>query len=720
MSFLGKECNGDAEFSLENILTKLHGLIEISIKVHIRDPGCLSMVYSPGVAQPCLEIQEDISRAYEYTNKANSIIIVTDSSCVTEKPWNENAAMPYLEIFSAYYKQFSNVDAYPIILDIAKTSSSEILCDTVCAISPCYCGVEFFNVSDTRMKDFGELFAKSEFKDKFAYLNGNCKREIDKVLKGKKTDITSNSIFAAIWRVILDIHYTGDASPILNYIMELINSGSLNLNRDKPFNEDFFEILEKVVDYVFGNKMVKHDLDKYNWHGMETTKDYIYEKFKAFLTYGHKAWVEPMPKGYYMHKHDNKENSNLIHMRNRGVIQIGLKIKNNNPKQLKELYSWENIDAISKKIAANPELGYKITCKNNYGGIVTNGTAILGLGNIGALAGMPVMEGKSVLFKYFGGTNICPICIQELDQDKMIFYVQNISPSFCAINLEDIKGPDCFFIEQKLIETVDCPMFHDDQHGTAIVVVAGMINAMKLRQTKIDECKIVMNGAGAAGLAVCTLLMNYGFKHFIVCDTHGAIYKGRPHNMNPFKDKIAEVTNKECIKGTLAEVIKGADVVIGLSGPNTISIENVKSMAPKPVVFALANPDPEIFPEDAKKAGAYIIATGRSDYPNQINNSVCFPGLFRGTIDTRAPKITTEMKIAAAEAIANLVPPESLRPEFIMPSALDIKNSIRVAVDVAKVVIEKGLTKKTNINIDKVQENINSFFIDGVLTDVDN
>ena len=241
---------------------------------------------------------------------------------------------------------------------------------------------------------------------------------------------------------------------------------------------------------------------------------------------------------------------------------------------------------------------------------------------------------------------------------------------------------------------------------------------MKLRGTKPEDAKIVMNGAGAAGIAVCQLLMNYGFKNFIVCDTKGAIYEGRPENMNPFKNKIAELTNREKVKGTLADVLKGADAVIGLSGPNTISIDNVKSMAPKPIVFALANPTPEIFPDDAKKAGAYIIATGRSDFPNQINNSVVFPGIFRGTIDTRAPKITIDMKIAASKAVANLVPADKLSPDMIMPNSLDINTSIRVATEVAKVVMEKKLTKKEGINIDMVEEDIHSFFIDGELKDV--
>ena len=447
-------------------------------------------------------------------------------------------------------------------------------------------------------------------------------------------------------------------------------------------------------------------------------KNYLIKKFNYFLTYGNKAWVEEMPKGYFMHKHTIPENSVLLHSRNRGVIEIGPRLRFD-PEKFKSLFKWENLDNISEKIIDEPNLVFVYTCKNNYGGIITNGTAILGLGDIGALAGMPVMEGKSVLFKYFGGTNICPVCIQEKNVDKVISYIQRVAPSFAIINLEDIKGPDCFTIENKLIETVDCPIFHDDQHGTACVVLAGLINATKLRGTKPEEMKIIMNGAGAAGIAVSSLLIHYGYKNFIVCDTKGAIYKGRKEGMNPFKDKLAEITNKDCIKGKLSDVIKGADVVIGLSGPNTISKEDVKLMNPKPIVFALANPTPEIFPKDAYEAGAYIVATGRSDFPNQINNSVVFPGLFRATIDTRAPKITMEMKIAAGEAIANLVNEKELRPDYIMPSALNVTTSVLVATEVAKLVIQKRLTKKKNINLDKLRENIHSFFIDEKLTDVD-
>ena len=704
------------KLDLESILRRHHGLLEISIKVNIRDASTLSMVYTPGVATPCLDIQKDITRAYEFTNKGNSILVLTDSSNLKKDKWNDNAAMPYLEGFCAIYKHYANIDAYPIILDSSKVTDENILCDTVNAISLSYAGVELFGVNEDRMKKFGELFEKSAFKDKYAYIDTNCKKSIDDYLKDKKTPLSSHSIVSAIWRVLLDCHVSGNATPILTHVFDLIKNGSIKL--EGGFHTQYFNVLDAIIDYVFDKKLVNNSLDKYNWKGQPTTKDYVRDKYDAFSTFGHRAWVEDMPKGYYMKKHTNPENADLLHSRNKGVIEIGLKIQINCPNHLKHLFSWENLDAVSKKIIEKPELVYVYTCKNNYGAIVTNGTAILGLGNIGALAGMPVMEGKSVLFKHFGGTDICPICIQEYDNDKLIAYIQRISPSFAIINLEDIKGPDCFNIENKLIETVECPMFHDDQHGTACVVLAGLINAMKLRGTKPEDAKIVMNGAGAAGIAVCQLLMNYGFKNFIVCDTKGAIYEGRPENMNPFKNKIAELTNREKVKGTLADVLKGADAVIGLSGPNTISIDNVKSMAPKPIVFALANPTPEIFPDDAKKAGAYIIATGRSDFPNQINNSVVFPGIFRGTIDTRAPKITIDMKIAASKAVANLVPADKLSPDMIMPNSLDINTSIRVATEVAKVVMEKKLTKKEGINIDMVEEDIHSFFIDGELKDV--
>ena len=720
------------QIELEEILKKNHGLFDIKIKVAIRDSEGLSLAYTPGVATPCLEIQKDLSRGYELTNKANSILVLTDSSkfgnpqdkkCFLTKKdikgkWNNNAPMIYLETFTFYYKYSTNIDAYPMILDLSLIKDAEILLDTINAVSLSFSGVELFGVCPKRLEEFKKLFENLEKKPEYAFIDGNKKIEIDEILATKKTLLTSNSIFAAIWRVALDCHIFGDLEKILNYIIDEIKNDKIDLTKDEDYECDLTQIIEKATDFVFNEKLENHNYDKYNWRKLALNKDYIIKKINYFFTYGSKAWVEDMPKGYYMHKHSIPENSVLLHSRNRGVIEIGPKLRFN-PEKFKNLFKWENLDAIAEIIVDEPNLVFDYTCKNNYGGIVTNGTAILGLGDIGALAGMPVMEGKSVLFKYFGGTNICPVCIQEKNVDKVISYVQRIAPSFAIINLEDIKGPDCFTIENKLIETVDCPIFHDDQHGTACVVLAGLINATKLRGSKPEEMKIVMNGAGAAGIAVSSLLIHYGYKNFIVCDTKGSIYKGRKEGMNPFKEKIAEITNKDCIQGKINDIIKGADVVIGLSGPNTISKEAVKLMNPKPIVFALANPTPEIFPDDAYEAGAYIVATGRSDFPNQINNSVVFPGLFRATIDTRAPKITMEMKIAAGEAIANLVSPKELRTDYIMPSALNVSTSVLVATDVAKLVIKKGLTKKRNINIDKLRENIHSFFIDEKLTDVD-
>jgi len=727
-------CEGkcDPELSLEGILKRNHGLFDIKIKVSIRDTEGLSLAYTPGVATPCLEIQKDLTKGYEQTNRANNVLVLTDSSkfncegnkccltkkCLEGKKWNNNAAMVYLEAFGTYYKCATNVDAYPMILDLNLIKDAETLLDTVNAVSLSFSGVELFGVCPKRVEEFKKLFEKLEKKPEYAFLDGNKKMEIDDLLATKKTFLTSNSIFAAVWRVALDCHIFGDLEKLLNHVVEEIKADKIDLTKGGNFECDLVQVVDKLCDYVFAEKLENHAFDKYNWRQLELSKCFVLKKLKFFFAYGSRAWVEDMPKGYYMHKHTIPENSVLMHQRNRGVIEVGPKLRFC-PKKFKCLFKWENLDGVAEKIVDDPSLVFELTCKNNFGAIVTNGTAILGLGDIGALAGMPVMEGKSVLFKYFGGTNICPVCIQEKNVDKLIAYVQRIAPTYAIINLEDIKGPDCFTIENKLIETVDCPMFHDDQHGTACVVLAGLINATKLRGSKPEEMKIVMNGAGAAGIAVSSLLIEYGYKNFVVCDTKGAIYKGRPVGMNPFKEKIAEITNKDCLKGKLSDVLKGADVVIGLSGPNTISKEDVKLMNEKPIVFALANPTPEIFPADAYEAGAFIVATGRSDFPNQINNSLVFPGLFRATVDSRAPKITMAMKIAAGEAIANLVSEKELRPDFIMPSALNVNTSVIVAYDVAKLVVEKGLTNKKNIDLDKLRENIHSFFIDETLTDVD-
>lgn len=334
----------------------------------------------------------------------------------------------------------------------------------------------------------------------------------------------------------------------------------------------------------------------------------------------------------------------------------------------------------SRRVAANKEEAYKYTGKGNMVAVISNGTAVLGLGDIGAYGAIPVMEGKAVLFKELAGIDAFPICIDSKDVEENIRTIRNIAPVFGGINLEDYKAPECFEIERSL-QDLGIPVMHDDQHGTAIIVLAGMINSMKVVGKKKEEVNIIMNGAGAAGTAVMKLLLKYGFRKVIMCDSKGAIWKGRG-DLNDEKIEISEMTNKNLVKGSLDEVIRGADVFIGVSKGNLLNEEMIKKMAKKSVIFALANPTPEIMPDLALKAGAEVVATGRSDFPNQVNNSLAFPGVFRGALDCRATRITERMKLAAAEAIANYVG-NGLNKNNILPQALD-KGVVRVVAEAVK------------------------------------
>ena len=331
-----------------------------------------------------------------------------------------------------------------------------------------------------------------------------------------------------------------------------------------------------------------------------------------------------------------------------------------------------------KAIAENEELAYKYTMKANTIAVVSDGSAVLGLGNIGAKAAMPVMEGKAVLFKEFGGVNAVPICLDTQDTEEIIKAVTYLAPGFGGINLEDISAPRCFEIEERLKATLDIPVFHDDQHGTAIVVLAATINALKIIKKPKESCKIVVNGAGSAGVAITKLLLKYGFNKIVMVDRTGAIASDRT-DLNSSKQEMLRLTNPDDEKGSLADVIKGADIFVGVSAPNTVTADMVRSMATDPIIFAMSNPVPEIMPDVAKEAGARIVGTGRSDFPNQINNVVAFPGIFKGALEGRAKQITEEMKLAAAEAIASLVSDDELCEDMIMPEAFDPRVADRVA-----------------------------------------
>ncbi|WP_124098268.1 NADP-dependent malic enzyme [Ruminococcus sp. Marseille-P6503] len=335
---------------------------------------------------------------------------------------------------------------------------------------------------------------------------------------------------------------------------------------------------------------------------------------------------------------------------------------------------------------------YELTRRSNLVAVVTDGTAVLGLGDIGPEAGMPVMEGKCALFKAFGDVDAVPLCVRSKEVDDIVNTVKLIAGSFGGINLEDISAPRCFEIERKLKECCDIPIFHDDQHGTAVVTLAAMLNALKLTGKKLDEIRVVTSGAGAAGIAIIKLLISMGLKDVVLCDRSGAIYKGR-EGLNAEKQEMAEITNKEMRKGTLADVLKGADVFIGVSAPGCVTEEMVKSMAPDPILFPMANPTPEIMPDLAKKAGAAVVGTGRSDFPNQINNVLAFPGIFRGALDVRASDINDEMKIAAAKAIASFVTDDKLSADYIIPSALDRSVAAAVAEAVAQAARDSGVAR---------------------------
>ncbi len=388
---------------------------------------------------------------------------------------------------------------------------------------------------------------------------------------------------------------------------------------------------------------------------------------------------------------DKKEFALSQHEKWNGKIEVISRAKIETPEDLAVAYT-PGVAEPCLKIAEDVDLSYKYTRRGNLVAVVTDGTAVLGLGDIGPEAGMPVMEGKCALFKEFGDVDAFPLCVRSKDVDEIVNTVALLAGSFGGINLEDISAPRCFEIERKLKERCDIPVFHDDQHGTAVVTAAALLNALKFTGRKIKDIKVVMSGAGAAGSAIIKLLIELGLKNVIMCDRKGAIYEGR-ESLNEEKAKMAAITNKEKQAGSLADVLKGADVFIGVSAPGTVTEEMVKTMAKNPILFPMANPVPEIMPDLAMKAGAAVVGTGRSDFPNQINNVLAFPGIFRGALDVRARDINDAMNAAAAHAIANLIDERELRADYIIPDPFDPRVKEAVSAAVAKVARETGVAR---------------------------
>jgi len=386
------------------------------------------------------------------------------------------------------------------------------------------------------------------------------------------------------------------------------------------------------------------------------------------------------------------EESLKLHEQKQGKISIASKVKVETRDDLSLAYT-PGVAEPCRKIHEDKENVYKYTAKGNLVAVVTDGTAVLGLGDIGPEAGMPVMEGKAILFKEFANVDAFPICVDTKNVDEIVNVVKLIAPTFGGINLEDIGAPRCFEVEEKLKKLIDIPVFHDDQHGTAIVVLAGVINALKVVNKKLEDIKIVVNGAGAAGTAIAKLLLASGAKNLIACDKVGILYRGM-EKIDDAKEALAEITNPDNIKGSLSDALVNADLFIGVSAPGILKQEMIKTMNSDAIIFAMANPTPEIMPDEAKAAGARVVGTGRSDFPNQVNNVLAFPGIFRGALDVRAKEINEEMKLAAAYAIANYIQGEDVNENNVIPSALDKNVAIKVAEAVAKAARESGVARK--------------------------
>lgn len=387
-----------------------------------------------------------------------------------------------------------------------------------------------------------------------------------------------------------------------------------------------------------------------------------------------------------------KREALFLHKKFRGKLEISPKVPVRNIKDLSLAYS-PGVAEPCKEIFKDENKLYEYTAVGNVVAVVSDGSAVLGLGNIGPRAAMPVMEGKAVLFKTFASIDAVPICLDTTDVDKVVETVKILEPSFAGINLEDIAAPRCFEIEERLKRECRIPVFHDDQHGTAIVTLAGLINALKITGKAMHQIRVTISGSGSAGVSIIRLLRRIGVKHITICDSQGVIYEGRPFGMNAIKNEIAQITNKERLSGKLADAMVGADVFIGVSTAGIVTKEMVQSMNSDPIIFAMANPVPEIMPEEAKAAGAAVVGTGRSDYPNQVNNVLAFPGVFRGALDVRARDINEEMKIAAAYALADIISERDLRPDYVIPNPFDTRVVKNVAKNVSKAAIDSGVAR---------------------------
>lgn len=819
------------------------GLIGIQTKVPIKDKHALSVVYTPGVGAPCLEIHEDREKSFELTCRSNTIAILTDGSAVLGLGnVGARAALPVMEAKSVIFKTLAGIDAFPLCLD---TQETEEIVKVGLALSPTFgaialedisaprcfvieeelsrgtgipvfhsdqhgaavavlaaltnalkivnkkvnsikvvisgagaagtaitrilddVGVKNIVVCDTRgaiyegrlehmnwakaelarhtnpKREKGTLadvikgadvfigvsaggivtkdMVKSMAKDAIVFslaspvpeISSKEAREAGAAVVGSSlpndiNEVTCLLAYPGFFRGLLDVRAKGVNKEMkfaaAEAIASLVTKEDLKIGRIVPEPMDLrvpVAVAEAVAKAAHETGMSRKKIDPKE----------VGQRMEKYFYEGEAALVEKAEDRTYS---SLGEESIALVGRYHGAVGIKTKVSLRDERML-GIISTPGAADVVEEIKRNPDGVFDYTCKGNLVAVVTDGSAVLGLGNIGPEAGMPVMEGKCVLFKTFAGVEAFPICVDTQDPIEIVEVVSRIAPSFGGINLEDISAPRCFQIERELSKRLDIFVFHDDQHGTAVVVLAGLLNALKLVGKKIEDITIAMNGAGAGGIAVAKLLLKVGVKDIILCDTHGIIYPARPVGMNWAKVEMAKVTNKQGLKGSLEDAMKGRDVFIGLSVANAVSRQMVRSMAKDPIIFALANPVPEIMPADAIEAGAKVVATGRSDLANQINNALAFPGIFRGALDTRARSINDEMKIAAAYALASLVSDKELSPQYIIPNALDLRVPQVVSAAVAEAAIRTGVAR-VKIDPKKVAARTREYVYEGRLS----
>ena len=662
-------------------LRKLYqGMLGTECKVPVRDRLGLSMVYTPGVAEPCRAIRDNPEEAYTYTSKGESMALVSNGSDVVDLgDIGPAAVLPILEGEAAMLSELGGLSVYPLCVTCKRVKEFRFLLGN---IAPAFGAIAVFGLNKELYDEMADTFEAGIPLIRYEDV-------LDRVF-ARRSGLTPRQKFCDSYMAVPGFFNALIASRACDVSNVVYYAAGREIEDTLKSVSGFST---RVVDFRLAERVARVCADGFNASGAGQVKvdsDALAARIHSIVFENRNATVE-MPEAPYDDEH-LMQAALEMYRRHRGSIRTRARAR------IVDRYSLDVVAGrgglwAAEEIAADPDLVWDYTSKGNTVAVISDGSAVLGMGNIGGTAGLPVMEGKCVLFRTLAGINAHPLVLATRDAAEIEKIISMTSHTYGAVNLEDIGAPKCFELERNLREKIDIPVFHDDQHGTAAVVLAGLINALRLTGRDAGGSTAAVNGAGAAGLTVARALLKYGFKDVVLCDTTGAIYDGREENMNDEKREMAKLTNKAGIKGGIAEAMRGRNVFIGVSSNDCVTKKMVASMAENPIVFALANPVPEIMPEVARAAGAKVIATGRSDFPNQVNNALIFPGLFRGALGVRAGDINDDMKLAAAKALAESIPQTELDADHFIPCALDIRVVLAVAEAVARAALAGGVAR---------------------------